>query len=147
MGSVVRPSEQGAGMTARPAGPNRFRVELTENAGRTESVWVTGPVGRRWAFWNGKVFREEAAPSTMARPRGLHASAAQQVTAPMPATVVKVMVAPGATVSKGDTLLIVEAMKMELPLRAVADGIVATVRCHEGELVQPDTVLVELTTA
>jgi len=134
-------------MMARPAGPNRFSVELSENGWRTESVWVTGPVGRRWAFWSGKVFRERAAPSPTARPRGVHASAAQPVTAPMPATVVKVMVAPGATVAKGDTLLIVEAMKMELPLRAMADGIVATVRCHEGELVQPDTVLVELTTA
>lgn len=132
-------------MTARPGGPNRFRVEAVENTGRIESVWVTGPVGRRWAFWNGRVFREEAATSTTARPHGVHLGAAQPVTAPMPATVVKVMVTPGATVSKGDTLLIVEAMKMELPLRAMADGIVAAVRCREGELVQPDAVLVELT--
>ena len=62
----------------------------------------------------------------------------------MPATVLKVLVAPGATVSKGDTLLILEAMKMELPIRAAANAVVLEVRCREGELVQPDTVLVEL---
>jgi len=139
-------------MTARPAGAGLFYVEPgeliepDETKARSERVWVAGPVGARWAFWNGKVFREEARQSGP-RPRGVHAAAAQQVTAPMPATVVKVMVAPGAKVSKGDTLLIVEAMKMELPLRAAADGVVAAVRCREGELVQPDTVLVELATS
>lgn len=129
-------------MTARPAGTNRIRVEM---GGRTEFVWVAGPIGRRWAFWDGKVFREEAAPSPVTRSRGVHAAGAQLLTAPMPATVLKVMVTPGDAVAKGDTLLIVEAMKMELPLRAMADAVVAAVLCREGELVQPDAVLVELT--
>ena len=62
----------------------------------------------------------------------------------MPATVLKVLVSAGAPVKKGDTLVILEAMKMELPLRAPADATVAAVHCREGELVQPDTVLVEL---
>jgi biotin carboxyl carrier protein len=35
-------------------------------------------------------------------------------------------------------------MKMELPLRAAADATVKAVHCREGELVQPDTVLIEL---
>ncbi len=35
-------------------------------------------------------------------------------------------------------------MKMELPLRASADAVVVAVHCREGELVQPDAVLVEL---
>jgi biotin carboxyl carrier protein len=62
----------------------------------------------------------------------------------MPATVLKVLVAVGARVKKGETLVILEAMKMELPLRASADATVTAVCCREGELVQPETVLVEL---
>jgi 3-methylcrotonyl-CoA carboxylase alpha subunit len=64
--------------------------------------------------------------------------------APMAATVVRVNVAPGAPVSDGDVLIALEAMKMELPVRAPRDGIVKAVHCREGELVQPGAVLVEL---
>ncbi len=62
----------------------------------------------------------------------------------MPSTVRKVAVAPGTRVSKGDTLLVLEAMKMELPIRAAADGVVRAVHCREGELVQPGVTLIEL---
>jgi biotin carboxyl carrier protein len=62
----------------------------------------------------------------------------------MPATVVKVFVEAGARVSKGDTLLMLEAMKMELPVKAPRDGVVRAVRCQAGELVQPGVSLVEL---
>ncbi len=69
---------------------------------------------------------------------------AQSLTAPMPATVVKVLVKPGDRVAKGDTVVLLEAMKMELPLRAAADATVKAVHCREGDLVQPDAVLVEM---
>ncbi|PYR62419.1 MAG: acetyl-CoA carboxylase biotin carboxyl carrier protein subunit [Acidobacteria bacterium] len=62
----------------------------------------------------------------------------------MPATVMKLLVMPGSVVRKGDTVIVLEAMKMELPIRAPADETVAAVHCREGELVQPDTVLIEL---
>jgi 3-methylcrotonyl-CoA carboxylase alpha subunit len=62
----------------------------------------------------------------------------------MPATVIKVLVAPGSVVKKGDTVIVLEAMKMELPIRAPGDATVTAVHCREGELVQPDTVLIEL---
>jgi biotin carboxyl carrier protein len=62
----------------------------------------------------------------------------------MPATVVKVLVAPGQKVRHGDTLVVLEAMKMELPIRAPGDAVVQAVNCREGELVQPDRTLVEL---
>jgi biotin carboxyl carrier protein len=48
-------------------------------------------------------------------------------------------------VKKGDTLLLLEAMKMELPLRASGDATVTSVHCREGELVQPDVTLIDLT--
>jgi len=58
-----------------------------------------------------------------------------------------VLVAPGSQVKKGDTVIVLEAMKMELPVRASREGIVTAVHCREGELVQPDTVLVEIADA
>jgi biotin carboxyl carrier protein len=62
----------------------------------------------------------------------------------MPATVLKVPVKPGDTVKKGEVVVLLEAMKMELPIRAPSDAIVAAVVCREGELVQADATLVEL---
>jgi biotin carboxyl carrier protein len=62
----------------------------------------------------------------------------------MPAIVRQVIARPGAIVRKGEALIVLEAMKMELPIRAPADGTVVAVHCREGELVQPDALLVEL---
>jgi biotin carboxyl carrier protein len=61
----------------------------------------------------------------------------------MPATVVKVHVAPADVVKKGDALVVLEAMKMELPIRAPGDAVVKTVCCRPGEMVAADAVLVE----
>jgi len=64
--------------------------------------------------------------------------------APMPATVLRVSVTPGHVVRDGDVLIVLEAMKMELSIRAPRDGVVSAVHCAEGDLVQPDTLLIEL---
>ena len=69
---------------------------------------------------------------------------AQSLAAPMPATVVKVLVKPGDRVAKGDTVIVLEAMKMELPLRAAGDAMIKAVHCREGEMVQADAVLAEM---
>jgi biotin carboxyl carrier protein len=64
--------------------------------------------------------------------------------APMPGTVIAVAVAVGQQVQAGDLLLTLEAMKMELPIRAPRDGVVSAIRCAPGDLVQPGPPLVEL---
>ncbi len=64
--------------------------------------------------------------------------------APMPATVAAVHVAPGQQVAGGETLITLEAMKMELAIKAPRDGRVRAVACREGDLVQPGVPLVEL---
>lgn len=117
-----------------------YRVEVD---GRSELVHVAGPAGSRWVHWNGVVYeRPFDDGAAVKRTRQVDAHAA--LSAPMPATVRKVAVAVGARVAKGDTLIVLEAMKMELPLRAPSDGVVRMLRCREGELVQPGTTLVEL---
>jgi acetyl/propionyl-CoA carboxylase alpha subunit len=68
----------------------------------------------------------------------------QALTAPMPATVIAVSVKPGDRVTKGDTVVVLEAMKMEMPIRVTEDGVVAAVCCAEGDLVHADAVLIEM---
>jgi biotin carboxyl carrier protein len=135
-------------------GRGRYRVAQD---GRSESVYAVVSAEERWAFWNGRVYRAPRVAPTASRPRGAAAGAARSprtvsispttasVSAPMPATVLKVLVAPGVSVKKGDTVVVLEAMKMELPLRAPRDAAVEAVRCREGELVGADQVLIELT--
>jgi biotin carboxyl carrier protein len=114
-------------------GAGAYRVDVE---GRQTVVYVAGAPGDFWAFCDGEVYREQQPASRHGVPLLL--------TAPMPATVVKVLVAPGQAVRHGDTLVIVEAMKMELPIRAPGDATVKAVHCREGEIVQPDRTLVEL---
>jgi len=118
-------------------------VYLVKHDERTETVYVAGPPGDRWAYWNGRVFRRVTAEADRPQRTG-RGPVPQALTAPMPATVIKVLVQPGAAVTKGDTVVVLEAMKMELPVRAPGDATVKAVNCREGELVQADSVLVEL---
>ncbi|MCC6623859.1 MAG: biotin/lipoyl-binding protein [Deltaproteobacteria bacterium] len=62
----------------------------------------------------------------------------------MPGKVVKVLVQPGDVVTKGQPLLVVEAMKMEHALKAPRPGRVTLVRAAAGEQVVPGAPLVEL---
>ncbi len=64
--------------------------------------------------------------------------------APMPGLVVRVNVAVGDSVSAGQSLVVVEAMKMENELRAKAPGVVLSIRAVPGSAVEKGAVLVEL---
>ncbi len=59
-------------------------------------------------------------------------------------TVWKIEVAVGDKVEEGDTVAILESMKMEMPVEAEDDGTVAEIRCEEGQSVQEGDVLVVL---
>lgn len=71
-------------------------------------------------------------------------AAGVQVKSPLPGSVVKVNVAAGQAVKKGDTLLILESMKMENPILAEQDGTVAQVAVAAGQTVMQDDLLVVL---
>ena len=136
------PSARVASMKAIRVGEGVYRVE---HDNRQEIVYVAGTPGDQWAFWNGHVFGG-AAPAAATASSGARSGGApvvQFLTAPMPATVIKVLVTPGTKVRTGETVLLLEAMKMELPLRAQADATVTAVHCRQGDLVQPDVPLVE----
>ena len=59
-----------------------------------------------------------------------------EVRAEMVANVWKVVAAEGAAVSDGDTLVILESMKMEIPVLAESDGVVQQLAVNEGDVVQ-----------
>ena len=69
---------------------------------------------------------------------------ASRVEAHITGTVWKIEVAVGDTVDEGDTVVILESMKMEMPVEAEDDGTVAEVLCEEGQSVQEGDVLVVL---
>lgn len=64
--------------------------------------------------------------------------------APMPGLVLKVLVAVGQQVNKGDSLLILEAMKMENVLKATGPGTVKSINISEKTAVEKGTVLIEM---
>ena len=68
-----------------------------------------------------------------------------QVRAEMAANVWKVLVTAGQSVAAGDELLVLESMKMEIPVVAEQAGTVSEVAVAEGQVVQEDDLLVTLT--
>ena len=94
----------------------------------------------RWVFLDGEVYEFQVERGR--RPRAARHSGS--LSAPMPATVLRIQVRPGDRVSRGETLIVLEAMKMELPVRAPSDAVVEAVHCNEGDLVQPGVSLIEL---
>jgi acetyl/propionyl-CoA carboxylase alpha subunit len=99
--------------------------------------------GRR-GLWvsceGGSWLLEEERPEAAAK----GATSADELCAPMTGRVVSVAVAPGGTVSEGDLLLTIEAMKMEFRLVAPEDGVIAEVRCEAGARVELGDLLVVL---
>ena len=141
-GQVVVTAHDAVSLAARSRYLGHGRVEVVAGADR-HLAYVVEDDATRWVFIDGRVFEvhlEDASRPTR-RPR---AAGHDELAAPMPASVVRVLVAPGERVARGTTLLLLEAMKMELPLKAPHDGVVVAVRCAEGELVQPGVALVEL---
>jgi len=130
-----RVSIDGVTIAAMVSAPGEVRV------GETGHAWVASSGELRWVFLDGEVFEIEVHPEGRRRRA---AAGHGSLSAPMPATVVRVEVSPGTPVRRGDTLVILEAMKMELPIRASSDGIVKSVHCKPGDLVQPGIALIDI---
>jgi biotin carboxyl carrier protein len=105
--------------------------------------YATADRDQTWVFIAGRTYVIEGQDRD-ARRHARGTDDALALSAPMPATVLAVTVAPGQQVEEGDVLLTLEAMKMELPIRAPRAGRITSIACREGELVQPGVPLLEL---
>ena len=86
-----------------------------------------------------------AAPAPAAKPAAPAGAAGSVVVkAPMPGTVVNVVVSAGQAVKAGDDLVFIEAMKMETPVKAAQDGTIASVNVAKGEAVETGKVLITM---
>lgn len=118
--------------------PGEWHVTVGPQAHR---LYIAGPHDNPWIWCDGEAYRPEVIdPRQTVRVRKRDATG--DLAAPMPATVRAIHVSAGDTVTRGQTLVVLEAMKMELPLRSPADGSVVSIACHVGELVQPGVPLV-----
>jgi len=130
-------------------GERTFDVEATAdgvvrvNGEKTITAWVASADGVRWVYLDG-IVHEIPDPSEASAPRRRGSSQQTPTSAPMPATVRKLLVQPGDAVKPGDVLIVLEAMKMELPVRAGVSGTVKAIHCREGELVQPGVTLIDI---
>jgi 3-methylcrotonyl-CoA carboxylase alpha subunit len=131
-------------------GDARYAVERLDSGtwrvtanGRGLLVHVVPDDDGCWVHLDGSVHRIEltrAGTRSRVRPRATE----HGLSAPMPATVLSIVAPVGQTVRSGDVVLMLEAMKMELAVRAPRDGVVTAVHCHAGELVHPGVTLVEI---
>jgi biotin carboxyl carrier protein len=128
-----------AGLSVESLGDGWYLV--SDGSRRWHVAVAHGGTGH-WVFVDGLVTQVGEARNSTVRPR-TKGAIETGMTAPMPATVVAIHVAPGATVQPGDTLIVLEAMKMELPLRSPRGGVIKSIYCAKGELVQPGVNLLE----
>ena len=159
---VVRRGDEEHRVTVSPAGEVRVddttALTLAEDGAAAfrvcegdvaRHVLVAASGGVRQVFVDGEVYEFTADAGGSPSPSGLRRGkpgrgVPDAVSSPMPAKVTSILVEPGQHVAKGEVLLKLEAMKMELPVRAPHEGTVKAVLCRVAELVQPGVPLVEL---
>lgn len=99
--------------------------------------------GEMAVTWPGRAYVVARAQADHRGVVGTTESRARRVRAQMPGRVVKVLVRPGDSVTVGQGLVILEAMKMENEVKARRDGVIAAVRVGEGDRVETGADLVE----
>ena len=90
-----------------------------------------------------QVYTETEAAAARLMPVGSQADTGKKVLCPMPGLVVDIAVAPGQEVKAGETLAVVEAMKMENVLRAERDGVIKAIFAEKGDSLAVDAVIME----
>ena len=137
---TVRVGDAVLHLAARMGANGRLDLEWE---GRRRRAHVARAGQRRYVSLGGEAWTLQP-PDPRAAARVGAGAAGGSLTATMPGRVLDVLVAPGDRVQKGDTLVLLEAMKMELRIQAPADGQVSRVLCAAGEVVERGQVLVEM---
>jgi len=117
------------------------RITYDRN-GLRKSCVVTADEGGLAVFLDGRAFRIGCPDPLSADDDS--AEAGDQIIAPMPGLVKEMNAEPGAAVTKGQPLVILEAMKMEHTLKAPRDGVIGEVFAAAGEQVLDGTILLAL---
>jgi biotin carboxyl carrier protein len=133
-------------------GEQVFEVELVQAKdgkldllidGRRVTAYVSSDDARRWVTIDGQTFVLNRSSGARRSGHGHH-HAAGELTAPMPGQVRAVNVGEGDAVTKGQTLLVLEAMKMEIRLHATRDGVVKKLFVKPGQTVEREQILIEI---
>jgi biotin carboxyl carrier protein len=122
-------------------GSERGRLDLLLN-GQRLTAYITAEGSKRWVTVQGRTF--VLTKPSPARRRGAGPEGASGLTAPMPGQVRALLVKEGDAVTRGATLLVIEAMKMEIRVQAPRDGLVKKLYVKQGDSVEREQRLVEL---
>jgi len=112
--------------------------------GERKSFFIAGDRDNVYVFTGGRqyIFGKNAGAGFDTN--GMTGTPGGCVFSPMPGNIIKIACREGDAVRENDTLVIVEAMKMENPLRAPVSGRVAKIHNAEGDLVEPGVPIVEI---
>ena len=114
----------------------KFEVELSQP--------VKKPAQHKKVHVNAPAAKESTAPvANEAKPQAV-AGAGNKIYAPLPGTITEVRVSVGDTVKTGDTVLVLEAMKMQNNIEADCDGKITSVLINKGDTVMEGAVLVTI---
>ncbi|CAD5992989.1 biotin carboxylase N-terminal domain-containing protein [Agreia sp. COWG] len=138
----VNTIEPWAGEIAPSAAPVERTTVVLEVDGRR--VTVALPAGFGGGRSVGTSATAGAPPKRRGAASGVITATGNSVKAPMQATIVKIAVAEGDAVVKGDLILVLEAMKMEQPIAAHKDGTIGAIHAAVGATVSSGTVLLEI---
>lgn len=103
--------------------------------------------GKLWFHWQGKTYVIDQAGEARRGSSGQSKANPGSILAPMPGKVTKVFVGEKASVSTGQPLIVMEAMKMEYTLEASIAGVVSELNCKAGDQVNLNQVLAKIEAA
>lgn len=118
------------------------QIDLLIDGERVTAI-VSSDNARRWVTINGRTFVLARQTGVRKSGSGQHHTAGE-LTSPMPGQVRAVNVNVGEAVTKGQTLLVIEAMKMEIRIQSPMDGVVKSLAVKQGQTVEREQILIEI---